>query len=80
MLNFWLILIFDLYWFVRFRDISYLCPDLRIGGNVRTTPERKGERGARFCVRSGGQFFASSGLPLSSFKKWKKVFSKMLIL
>lgn len=61
-------------------NILYLCHDLRIGGNVRTTPERKGERGARFCVRGEGQFFASSGLSPSSLKTRKNQFPIMLIL
>ena len=61
-------------------NILYLCRDLRIGGNVRTTPERKGERGARFCVRGVDQFFARLRFTPSSLEKWKKLFSIMLIL
>ena len=34
------------------KTISYLCPDLRIMGNLRRTHERKGRRGARLCVWS----------------------------
>lgn len=63
-----------------FMTILYLCHDLRIIGNVRTSYERKGGRGARLCVWSQGKEFATRLPWLPFLKAGKEWFTIMLIL